>query len=387
MIPRLLEKHILTALDSPRKLLLIYGPRQAGKTTLLQNLKVKLGETSKITYLNCDLDEDRSTIDTTALTPLKLLLSQTQLLMIDEAQRLQNPGLTLKIIHDNLTGVQVIATGSASFSLRNALSDALTGRYRDFTLYPLSFHELIASQELRENPILKQAQAEHILRPVLLTGLYPEVALDPNPKNRQTQLKTIIESYLLKDIFAFHKVRNSDLIINLTKALAYQVGSEVNDHGLAKRLGIDRKTVANYLDLLIQSYVIVRIPAFSHNPRREIGRNFKVFFIDIGIRNSLTNYFNPLDLRSDIGSLWENFFIMERLKLAANTNRPLSGYFWRTYSGAEVDWIEQQTDKISAFECKYEGTHLSRGTHSFSNKYHIPVQLINRNTYLNHLIP
>ncbi|MEK7517162.1 MAG: DUF4143 domain-containing protein, partial [Patescibacteria group bacterium] len=192
-------------------------------------------------------------------------------------------------------------------------------------------------------------------------------------------LDKIVESYLFKDILTFQRVKNSQAIKDLTKALAYQIGSEVNENELANRLNVDRKTVVSYLDILEKAYVIISAHPYSKNPRREIGKNYKVYFVDLGIRNSLIGDFNPLSLRSDAGFLWENFLFIERRKLFANNQIGHSSYFWRSYSGAEVDYIEKLTNKdIQAFEFKYSDINISKGANSFTNEYKTEVKLINK---------
>lgn len=388
MIPRLLEKPITKTLETIPKLVLVFGPRQAGKTTLLKSIKTQLEkERKKVLYLNCDLAEERHVINTTALASLKKLLAGNNVVLIDEAQRLDNSGLTLKIIHDNFPKIRAVATGSSSFRLKNKASDALTGRYIDFTLYPFSFSEMIRYQKLSKNPALRKQEADALLESMLLYGFYPDVYLESSPELKQRFIKNIIDSYLFADVLSFARIRHSQAIVDLARALAYQTGSEINENELAKRLKIDRKTVVNYLDVLEQSFVIIRVHPYSKNPRREIGRNYKVFFLDLGIRNGLIGDFNKLSLRSDIGALWENFIIVERLKLAANQAESLQYNFWRTYNGAEVDWIERRGSKaMEAFECKYRHAKLSRGAKMFSKYYKTPVQLITTETYLEYLL-
>lgn len=384
MIPRLIEKHILNSLISMQKIVLVLGARQVGKTTLIQSIQKKLEEKgNKVLYLNCDIDEQRNAINTTSKAVLEQLIANINALFIDEAQRLDNPGLTLKIIYDNFPKIKLLATGSSSFELKNKMSDPLTGRYIDFILYPLSFMEVLSFRQDISNDILAKNLSDAILPQILLYGLYPNIYTENNPQNKQLFLEKLQESYLFKDILTFERVRNSQAIKDLTKALAYQIGSEVNENELARRLKIDRKTVSSYLDILEKSYVIVKAYPFSKNPRREIGRNYKIYFIDLGLRNALIGDFNPIAIRQDIGFLWENFLFLERMKLHANNNHSASYYFWRSYSGAEVDYIQKTPDKsLQAYEFKYNGKSLSKGTKSFFKQYGINVGLINKENYL-----
>ena len=386
MIPRLIQDLVLDSLISSRKVILVLGARQVGKTTLVKNIRRKLEEDrKKILYLNCDVQEDYIAINTTSIAVLErlLLLPKIDIFLIDETQRLDNPGLTLKIIHDNFPKIKTLSTGSSSFDLKNKLSDPLTGRYLDFTLYPFSFAEVLAINKLPLQGVLLKNRADTLLPQVMLYGLYPDIYLESRLQQKEILLDKIVESYLFKDILTFRRVKNSQAIKDLTRALAYQIGSEVNENELANRLKIDRKTVVSYLDILEKAYVIVSSRPYSKNPRREIGKNYKIYFVDLGIRNSLIGDFNSLSLRKDSGALWENFLFMERKKLFANTQKNLSSYFWRSYSGAEIDYIEKVTNKdIQAFEFKYSGNTLSKGTNSFVNEYKTAVKLINKDNYL-----
>ena len=382
MILRLTEDLILSSLNSSGKIILVLGARQVGKTTLVKDISKKLeGEGQKVLYLNCDLAEDSGAVNTNSKAVLERLLSGVDVLLIDEAQRLDNPGLTLKIIHDNFPKVKVLATGSSSFDLKNKLSDPLTGRYLDFTLHPLSFTEVLRVDG--SNEVLLKNKADALLSQVMLYGLYPEVYLSNTPEQKQAQLERIVDSYLFKDILTFQRVQNSQAIKDLTKALAYQIGSEVNENELSSRLKIDRKTVVSYLGILEKSYVIVSVHPYSKNPRREIGSHYKIYFVDLGIRNALIGDFNSLDLRADGGFLWENFLFIERKKLFANKAMVVTSNFWRSYSGAEVDYIEKATNKeLKGFEFKYSSGSLSKGAGSFTSEYGIKVQLINQKNFL-----
>lgn len=383
MVLRLVEKLILSNLKSSDKIILVLGARQVGKTTLAKDIGKKLEDEGKrLVYLNCDLAEDMAAINTNAKAVLERLLANVDVLLIDEAQRLDNPGLTLKIIYDNFSNVKVLATGSSSFDLKNKLSDPLTGRYLDFTLYPFSFTEVL-QVDGQTNEVLLKGKADALLPQAMTYGLYPEVYLTNTPEQKQTLLTKIVDSYLFKDILAFQKVQNSQAIKDLTKALAYQIGSEVNENELSNRLGIDRKTVVSYLDILEKAYVIVSSRPYSQNPRREIGSHYKVYFVDLGIRNALIGDFNPINLRADGGFLWENFLFMERKKKFANLGKAFESNFWRSYSGAEVDYLEKTpSEKLQAFEFKYKSGLLSKGANSFTSEYKTKVQLVNTDNYL-----
>lgn len=375
MIPRIVLQNVISSLKQWRKITLILGPRQSGKTTLLIKLKAELAlEGKRVMYLNCDLAEDAAAIDTTSLTVLTKTVRGADYVLVDEAQRLTDPGLTFKIIYDNLPQIQLVATGSSSFQLKNRLSDALTGRYVDFKLYPLALAEIAATQAVGE--------ADRLVDEILLYGAYPEVYLQSQPELKKVLLAKIGESYLFKDILAFARIRHAEAIQNLTQALAYQVGAEVNENELANRIKIDRKTLVSYLDILEQAFVIWRLYPYSRNPRREIGRRYKVYFVDGGIRNMLVGDFNPLAIRRDTGALWENFLVMERVKQNANQGRLVKPHFWRSYGGAEVDYVELGEGQIAAWEIKSgRGGTLSRGAGVFAKVYGVKVDLVNRENY------
>ena len=366
------------------KAIILLGARQVGKTTLLRALEARIARTGKsIRYLNCDLEEERQAINTTSRTLLDRLVAGKDALLVDEVQRLDNPGLTLKILVDLYPELIVLVTGSSSFELRNRMSDALTGRYIDFRLYPFSLDEVLQASGVLDDLALRKPTADAQLSEILRYGLYPEIYLEANPSTKQLLLSKLVESYLFKDILAFQRVRYSQTIIDLARALAYQIGNEVNENELANRLKIDRKTVVKYIDILEQSFVVLRLPPFSHNPRREIGRQSKIYFLDLGIRNALIGDFNDLSLRPDRGALWENFLIIERLKTFLNQGMSVQSRFWRTYSGAEVDYIEESgAGKIQAYEFKFASSTATRGAESFTKSYAVDVQLINQDNYL-----
>lgn len=372
MIPRLLEKPLFESLTHQPQIHLLLGARQVGKTTLLLSLREKLEKDGKkILYFNCDLAESLKAVDTNSLTVLQNLLKTTDFLFLDEAQRLTNPGLTLKIIYDNIPNIKILATGSSSFDLKNKTAETLTGRFLDFTLFPFSVKEVTKHSDV----------LQFLLPSFLLYGFYPQIYLTPDPSQKRVLLQKIAESYLFRDILSFQRIRRPQAIIDLAKALAYQIGNEVNENELANRLKIDRKTVVSYLDILEKGLVTKRLYPFSKNPRREIGRNYKVYFLDLGIRNSLIDDFNELPLRNDIGSMFENFLIIERLKKFANQNQMLEIHFWRSYGGAEIDYLEEQNGSRQPFEFKYSAKNLSRGASSFTKKYQSKVKLVNRENF------
>lgn len=386
MIPRLIEKYIIKDLLKDRKIVIVLGARQVGKTTLSKDIQKKVNVVdSKTLYLNCDIDEQRNAVNTTSLVVLNQLLQNVKLLIIDEAQRLDNPGLVSKIIHENFPNVMVLATGSSSLDLQNKMNDAMTGRTFEFNLFPLAFVEILTEHfGFPENGYLRAKNANALLPSVLTYGLYPEVYNEGDPVRKQRVLIGITKNYLFKDVLAYKGVKNSQVIQDLARALAYQIGSEVNENELAKRLGVDKKTIASYIDVLEKAFVLVRITPYSKNLRREIGSKYKVYFVDLGIRNALIGDFNNPSIRNDLGAMWENFCIVERMKGYANKNQELVHYnFWRSYDGAEVDYVEKSyNDVLTAYEFKYQGDQLKKGAYSFTNAYQTEVQLINSDNYL-----
>lgn len=375
MIPRIIEDLVIASLKSQKKIHLLFGARQVGKTTLITDIKTKLeAEGKTVLLLNCNVLEHRQIIDTLSIN-LLANVSSYDYVFLDEAQTLTNAGLTLKIIHDEFPNVRVLATGSSSFELKNKAVETMTGRYVDFTLYPFSVSEIGKPESWSYN-----------LDQFLLYGFYPEIFLIKDPQEKKQKLGRIVESHLFKDVLSFNRVRNSETIVNLTKALAYQLGSEVNENELANRLKIDRKTVLSYINILEKGFVLFRFNPYSRNPRREIGRNYKVFFYDLGIRNSLIDDFNVLEIRRDAGALWENFLILERRKKISNQNKKIHGYFWRSYGGAEVDYLEEHDGQIFPYEIKWGEEKLGVGAKSFEAKYQAKVSLLNKKTYLEFLV-
>jgi predicted AAA+ superfamily ATPase len=384
MIPRFLEETIIERCTSLHKVILILGARQVGKTTLLHAIESRLARAGRrVRYLNCDVEEERRAIDTTARTLLDRLVAGVDVVLVDEAQRLDNPGLTLKILYDLYPQLVVIATGSSSFDLRNRVTDALTGRYLDFTLFPFSLGEMLTASGVLSDLALRQPSADALLPGLLLYGLYPEIYLAGDPKTRQLLLAKLVESYLFKDILAFQRIRYSQVIVDLARALAYQVGNEVNETELASRLKIDRKTVVSYLAILEKAF---RLHPFSNNPRREIGKQAKIYFLDLGIRNALINDFNDLAIRADRGRLWENFLVVERLKHFANRGETVRSRFWRAYGGAEVDYLEETADGVHAYEFKVGAGSVRAGGDAFRRAYGVGVQLVNQENYLDFVL-
>ena len=283
-------------------------------------------------------------------------------------------GLALKLLADNFSDLQVIATGSSSFELSNTISEPLTGRKTEFHLYPLSVAELLT----QETPL----EAARLLERRLRYGMYPSVVVANDPMETALEIAT---SYLYRDVLEYQTVKSSDLLRRLLQALALQVGSEVSYHELGRLLGVDRATVERYIALLEKAFILFHLPPFSRNLHKELAKLRKVYFYDLGIRNALINNFNPLDLRSDSGALWENFFISERIKFNHNRRQHVNAYFWRTYDRAELDYLEEVGGHLLGFECKWSAARW-RPPAAFAGAYpDSETHLVNRTNYLDFL--
>lgn len=338
--PRFIEDRI-HRLFFKGKAIILYGARQVGKTTLIRRLQERRPE--KSIYLNCDEPDIRQALTNATSTELKALLGKVRMVFIDEAQRVKNIGLTLKLLVDNFPDLQVMATGSSSFELSDSISEPLTGRKFELQLFPFSV------EELRHD--LSDLEIQRLLGHRMLYGMYPEIV--QNYGEEQDLLKEIAQSYLYKDVLQYQNIRNPEILEKLLQALALQVGNEVSYNELAGLLGIDKKTVANYIRILEQAFVVFSLRPFSRNLRNELKKLRKIYFVDTGIRNALINNFNPMSLRQDSGALWENFMISERLKLNTNRNDGVNMYFWRTHQQQEIDLIEDRDGKLTGYEFKW----------------------------------
>ena len=324
------------------KAIILLGPRQSGKTTLIKALLEKTGE--KYLLLNADEPDVRELFLGATSTRLKRIIGDNRILCIDEAQRIPDIGITLKLIIDQIPGVQVIATGSSSFDLNAGINEPLTGRKFEFTLYPFSFSELEQEYGLLEE--------RRLLEHRLVFGSYPEIVTSPGQEEELVRL--LAGSYLFKDLLTLDGIKKPALLDKLVKAIALQIGSEISFHELAQLTGADHHTVERYIDLLEKAFVLVRLPAYSRNVRNEIKKGKKIYFQDNGIRNAVIGNFLPLSSRTDIGALWENYLVIERMKLMNNAGCYTKGYFWRTNQQQEIDYIEEQGQKLSAFEFKWD---------------------------------
>jgi hypothetical protein len=356
MIPRTL----LTSLEKrlfKGKALLIFGARQTGKSTLTEAL-LNTQEKQWIT-LNGDDADVRELLTNTTATKLKAIIGNKEIVLIDEAQRINNIGLTLKLITDQIKEVQVIATGSSSFELSGQVNEPLTGRKYEFMLYPISFEEMVNHQGL--------LQEKRLIEHRMQFGYYPEIVT--NAGEEKERLKLLAGSYLYKDLLMLEQIKKPALLEKLLKALALQLGSEVNYNELGQTIGSDRKTVEKYIDLLEKAFVIFELPAFSRNVRNEIKKGRKIYFYDCGIRNAIINNFQSMNSRTDTGALWENFAIAERIKFLSNNEKDTKHYFWRTTQQQEIDLIEESETDLKAFELKWNKKAKVRIPATFKDNY------------------
>ncbi len=358
MIPRSIEKQIVERLKNTNKVIVLYGARQVGKTTLIKSLLKK--HFKNILEVNADQKKYQDILSSTDLNQIKRLVTGYDLLFIDEAQRIPNIGLNLKIIHDNIPELKIIATGSSSLELASKIDEKLSGRIWTYTLFPISILEW---RELH-NPF----EIDERLPEFLMYGMYPELFSYENELDKMDYLRNLINSYLYKDLLELSQIKNSGKIYDLLRLLAYQIGSPVSYNELGKKLGLSTDTVISYVDLLEKVFVIYRMPGFSKNLRKEITKNKKIYFYDVGVRNAIIEDFTSPDIRPDIGHLWENFVISERIKRNSYLRAHLNSFFWRTYTGAELDYVEQGGGKLLGVEIKW-GDKIVKAPKSWLENY------------------
>jgi len=348
------------------KAIIIYGARQVGKTTLIMAIQNAAAVPSL--FLNCDEPDVRRVLSDKTSTELKMLIGNNKLVLIDEAQRVGTIGLTLKLLTDTAPDIQVIATGSSAFELSSRIEEPLTGRKREFRLYPFSLTEL----GQKYSPL----ELNRIVERCMIFGLYPEII--NAPEAAETALREIARSYLYKDILTFQQIRNPEALERLVQSVALQTGNEVSYNELAQQVGVDKKTIESYLRILEQSFVIFRLGSFSRNLRNELKKSRKIYFVDTGIRNAVINNLNPPELRNDVGGLWENFVIAERMKRNHNQQLFPNTYFWRSHQKQEIDYLEELNGELKGYEIKWREKRMKVPT-GFSAAYpDCPVSLINR---------
>jgi predicted AAA+ superfamily ATPase len=355
MIIRELEKLIRSKMNKGKAIVLL-GPRQTGKTTLM--LKIA-SETAKFLLLNCDDPVVREQLDNANTETIRRILGNNKLIFIDEAQRIKNGGLTLKLITDTFRDIQLLVSGSSSFELTDKINEPLTGRKWEYFLYPVSWQEI--------NDFAGYLKTHQQLETRLIYGMYPEIITSPGEEKEL--LRQITDSYLYKDLLAFQGIRRPELVVSLLRALALQLGNEVSYNELSRLLQVDKKTISSYIDLLEKAFVIFRLKPYRRNLRAEIGMSRKIYFYDTGIRNALVANFNPLNMRQDTGALWENFLITEKMKSNHYNNRWVNSYFWRTTSQQEIDYLEETEGRLFAYEFKWSASASVRISRSFLESY------------------
>jgi len=355
----------------------IYGPRRVGKTILLSQIISENQELKSIIF-NGDTEEARGLLSSTSETKLTNAIGKYDLIAVDEAQRIENIGLSLKIIIDKFPDKKIYVTGSSSIDIARGLKETLTGRTIKHKLYPLSVKELTAGIDDYMKPSTLENQ--------LIYGGYPYLQKLSLGSEKQEYLELILEDYLSRDILLLKNIEQPEALKKLTILLAFQIGSEVSMNELANKLDIDAKTVSRYISLLKQCFIIFEHGTYSSNLRKEVAKAKKYYFWDLGIRNAIIRQYFDLNSRKDVGGLWENFLAVERLKKQEYSASQVSNYFWRTYEKAEIDWVEvEKNNKISAFEFKYSPKNI-RTPKAFLEKYKTQVSQINRDNYLDFVL-
>lgn len=354
------------------KAILLIGPRQVGKTTLINQIV----SDKKHLFLDSDDPTVRSLLNNPNTEQLRSIIGQYKTVFIDEAQRIPGIGLTLKIVTDQFKDVQLFVSGSSSFDLSQELNEPLTGRKWEYELYPISWEEY----EDTHGYLVAEQQIENRL----LYGFYPDVL--NNPGEEKEILKQLVNSYLYRDILAYSNIRKPEILEKLVQALALQIGSEVNYNELSQIVGVDKNTVSNYIDILEKGYVIYRLNAFSKNLRNEIKKNKKIYFYDNGVRNMILGNFNNLDLRQDTGALWENFLITERVKQNNYKDSYAKMYFWRTQQQQEVDLVEEINGQIIGYEFKWNAKKKVKLPKTFVNAYDAKEEVIDKTNFRNFVV-
>lgn len=374
MISRIITSQITKELFKG-KIIHIPGARQVGKTTLMKILAEEVSE--KLIWLNGDEPDIRAIFQQATSTVLGNILGDNQLIIIDEAQRIENIGLSLKLMIDHFPDKQIIASGSSAFDLANKINEPLTGRKIEYQLYPISFAEMVNHHGLLNE--------KRLLETRLTFGYYPEVVTHPGDEIEV--LKRLSDAYLYKDVFMLENIKKPALIEKLIQALALQIGNEISANELSQTIAADAKTVEKYIDLLEKAYIIFRLPSFSRNLRNEIKKGRKIYFYDNGIRNAVIRNFNPLNLRQDLGALWENFLVSERVKSTSYQKLWLNRYFWRTHTQQEIDYLEEYGGKLHAYEFKWRNKKKAGFPNSFLENYpESATQIIDRDNYVDFLI-
>ena len=370
MIPRYIKKEILGSLLKPNTVVGIFGARRTGKTFLMQEIEKELGE--KVLMVQGENLDVSEVLSSQRLNQLKRFTEGVSYLFIDEAQKIPNIGINLKLMTDTIPGLHILVSGSSSFDLRKNIGEPLTGRSHFFHLYP------VAQMELEENFL----QTKENLELRLVYGGYPQVITASSSKEQTAILSSIRDGYLLKDILELDNQKDSLFVFNLLRLIAFQIGYDISFSELASKLNVNKKTVMRYLELLEKCYVIFSLHGFSRNLRNEYTKSPRYYFWDNGIRNVLISNFNSLNLRDDIGKLWENYCISERLKKNHYRQQMVNHYFWRTYDQKEIDLIEEAGGNLTGFEFKWTESKTKVPKHFLNSYDHSEFKVINRENYL-----
>jgi predicted AAA+ superfamily ATPase len=355
------------------KTIIVIGPRQVGKSTML----LEVAQTFP-NYLFLDGDDPfvRQQLTNPNFQELKQIIGDYKVVYIDEAQRIENIGLTLKMIHDRMKDVQLLVSGSSALDISNEMNEPLTGRKFEYKMFPVSWEEW-----QRHNDYLTVQQQ---LEDRLLFGMYPDVL--NRVGDEENILRQLLASYLYKDILTLTGIKKPEVLEKLVQALGLQVGNEVSYNELSQLVEVDKNTVSSYIDLLEKAFVVFRLPPYSKNLRNEIKTNKKIYFYDNGIRNAVINNFNPIDMRQDKGALWENFIISERMKFLSYHQNHVNTYFWRTKQQQKIDYLEVKANKISAYEIKWKATAKVKIPPAFAASYKADFQVIDRDNFTNFIV-
>jgi predicted AAA+ superfamily ATPase len=362
----------LRDLAKPGKVVVIYGARRTGKTTLLNEF-LKVENEPHLLVSGEDITV-QGYLSSRSVDKLTSFVGANRLLVVDEAQKTPDIGLNLKLIVDHIPGIRIIATGSSSFDLARSMGEPLTGRKHTLKLFPLAQMEI--------GQIEQRHQTDANLESRLIYGSYPEVVLMQDNRARERYLKEIVSSYLYKDILELDGIRHSAKIIRLLQLIAFQIGKEVSYTELATGLGMSKNTAERYLDLLEKAFVVQKLSGFSRNLRNEITKNCRYYFLDNGVRNALINNFNPLELRNDLGELWENYLVMERLKRQEYLGQTANNYFWRTYTRQELDFVEEREGNLHGYEIKWGKSRLRAPKEWLAAYPEAGFEVVNRDNYL-----
>lgn len=377
-IKRAIFQKLITEPEA-NKVLLLYGPRRVGKTFLLEKLASALADKEKVKFVSGENRIIQEALSGQIIEKFKDYLGETTLLIIDEAHKIPNIEINLKLIVDHISGIKVIASGSASLTLSQKVGEPLTGRKKTLKLFPVSTREVIDTFGIDYHKSLLQES--------LIFGGFPEIFSKKSPEEKAKYLHELIDSYLLKDILEIGLVKKPKVLVDLLTLLAFQIGDEVSLTEIGGTLSLHKDTVARYLDLLEKAFVIVNVRGFSRNLRKEVTKNSRYYFYDNGVRNALINNFNPLKMRNDVGSLWENFLVMERLKRQSYAGIFSNNYFWRTYDQKEIDWVEMREGKLFGYEIKWGREEKSKARNEWLKTYkEAEFQVVNPENYLDFIL-